>query len=105
MLGGVHGDDEAEVYRELCQVVEEWLDIYEQDGDPLPAETAGKEYSSRFVLRVGKDLQRELAINAFRHGESLNTHCINLLREAEVHYGENKQVKLISAKTRSSRAH
>jgi predicted HicB family RNase H-like nuclease len=105
MLGGVHGDDESEVYRELCQVVEEWLDIYKQDEDPLPAETAGKEYSGRFVLRVGKDLHRELAINALRHGESLNTHCINLLREAQVHYGENKQVKHISAKTRSSRAH
>jgi predicted HicB family RNase H-like nuclease len=93
MLGGVHGDDEAEVYRELCQVVEEWLDIYKQDGDPLPAETAGKEYSGRFVLRVGKDLHRELAINALRHSESLNTHCVNLLREAQVHYGESKQGK------------
>ncbi|HSL18832.1 MAG TPA: hypothetical protein VLB51_13070 [Methylomirabilota bacterium] len=27
MLGGVHGDDEAEVYRELCEVVEEWLEV------------------------------------------------------------------------------
>lgn len=27
MLGGVHGDDEAKVYRELCQTVEEWIAI------------------------------------------------------------------------------
>ncbi len=27
MLGGVHGDNEAEVYRELCIVVDEWICI------------------------------------------------------------------------------
>ena len=44
MLGGIHGDDEAKVYRELCQAVEEWIDIYKEDGEPLPAATAGKKY-------------------------------------------------------------
>jgi len=105
MQGGVHGDNEAEVYRELCQVVEEWIEIYEQDGDPLPAETAGKEYSGKFLLRVGKDLHKVLAIDSIRLGESLNTHCLHLLREAQVHYGENKRVKQISGKVRSSRTH
>jgi len=28
MLGGVHGDDETKVYKELCQVVEEWIRIH-----------------------------------------------------------------------------
>jgi predicted RNase H-like HicB family nuclease len=40
MLGGVHGDDEARVYAELCQTVEEWIAIHEQDGAPLPPATA-----------------------------------------------------------------
>ena len=34
MLGGIHGDDEAKVYKELCQAVEKWIEIYEQDGEP-----------------------------------------------------------------------
>ena len=34
--GGCHGDDKAEVYAELCQIVDEWLDILKQDGKPLP---------------------------------------------------------------------
>jgi predicted RNase H-like HicB family nuclease len=38
-----HGDDEAEVYRELCQIVEEWIDIARKDGRPLPPPTAGKD--------------------------------------------------------------
>lgn len=45
MLGGVHGMDEVEVYRELSEVVEEWLQIYAEEGLPLPAFTADKSYS------------------------------------------------------------
>ena len=37
-----HGPDEAEVYRQLCEIVEEWLDLARQDGKPLPPPTAGK---------------------------------------------------------------
>ncbi len=42
MLGGVHGDDEVEVYKELCQVVDEWVELYAADGRELPSPTAGK---------------------------------------------------------------
>jgi len=90
MLGGIHGDDEAKVYRELCQAVEEWIEIYQGDGEPLPAATAGKEYSGKFVVRVGKDLHKALAVEAMRHGESLNSYCLHLLREERAQYGENK---------------
>ncbi len=90
MLGGIHGDDEAKVYRELCQAVEEWIEIYEQDGDPLPAKTAGKEYSGKFVVRVGRDLHKVLAVDAMCHGESLNAHCLHLLRGERAHYGDNQ---------------
>lgn len=90
MIGGVHGNDEAGVYKELCQTVEEWIDIYEQDGAPLPEATAGKEYSGKFVVRVGKDLHKSLAIGALRHGESLNEHCVHLLREEKAPYGKKQ---------------
>ena len=96
MLGGVHGDDEAKVYRELCQAVEEWVRIYQEDGAPLPAATAGKEYSGKFVIRVGKDLHRALAVDALRNGESLNSYCLHVLREERAHYGENKRAQRIS---------
>ncbi len=35
MYGGVHGQDKAEVYRELCEVVEEWIQILEEEGEEL----------------------------------------------------------------------
>jgi predicted RNase H-like HicB family nuclease len=37
-----HGDNEAEVYAELCEIVDEWLEILKQDGKPLPPATAGR---------------------------------------------------------------
>ena len=36
-----HGGDEVEVYRELCEIVSEWIQIARQDGRPLPPPTAG----------------------------------------------------------------
>jgi len=81
MLGGVHGDDEAKVYGQLCKAVEEWIEIYEDDGDPLPATTAKKEYSGKFNLRVGKELHEQIAINALKRGESLNKFCVETIRK------------------------
>lgn len=37
-----HGDDEAEVYRELCAIVGEWIELLQQEHKPLPPPTAGK---------------------------------------------------------------
>ena len=37
-----HGDDEAKVYAELCQIVDEWIEIFKQHGKPLPPATAGQ---------------------------------------------------------------
>ncbi len=34
--GGVHGDDAHAVFRELLEVVDEWVEIFDQDGKLLP---------------------------------------------------------------------
>jgi predicted RNase H-like HicB family nuclease len=41
-LGGCHGDDEKAVFEELCQIVDEVIELYLQDGRPLPPATIGK---------------------------------------------------------------
>ena len=101
MQGGIHGDDEAKVYKELCQAVEEWIEIYQKDREPLPASTAGKEYSGKFVVRVGRDLHKALAIDALRHGESLNSYCVNKLREERLAYGGDKRMQVSSRRARA----
>jgi len=81
MLGRMHGQREASVYAELCEVVGEWIRIDEEDGEPLPEATAGRDCSGKFLLRTGKELHKELAVQAMCLGESLNTYCVNLLRD------------------------
>lgn len=37
-----HGDNEAEVYSELCKIVDEWIKVFKEDGKPFPPPTAGQ---------------------------------------------------------------
>jgi len=39
--GGCHGDDEQAVFAELCKIVDETIELYKQDGKPLPPATCG----------------------------------------------------------------
>ena len=47
IYGGCHGQDEREVFNQLCQVVEEAIEIYKEDGKPLPASTAGRDFANK----------------------------------------------------------
>ena len=42
IYGGCHGDDEREVFDELCRIVDEAIALYAADGKPLPPATAGR---------------------------------------------------------------
>ena len=67
-----HGDSEEKVFQELCRIVDEWIDIYAEDGRPLPPPTAGKKYSGKFQLRLGSELHQALSIRAMQKGISFN---------------------------------
>lgn len=41
MNGGCHGDNEKAVYAELCDIVDEVIKLYREDGKALPPSTAG----------------------------------------------------------------
>ena len=47
LYGGCHGDDEQQVFEELCHVVEEIIDLYRQDGKPLPPSTSGRDFANK----------------------------------------------------------
>ena len=42
--GGCHGDNEREVFDELCQIVEGTIKLYRQDNKPLPSPLSGREF-------------------------------------------------------------
>jgi hypothetical protein len=58
-----HGPDEVEVYRELCAIVEEWIELASQDGRPLPPPTAGKGAAPRIA-------QQRLILRLYSKAES-----------------------------------
>jgi len=80
--GGVHGKDEAKVYAELCETVEEWIELLDKDGHALPEPLGKKKFSGKFVLRVEPALHRRLAAKALAAGESLNSFCVKTLVKA-----------------------
>lgn len=43
-FGGCHGANEHEVFDELCQAIDETLQIYREDGKPLPHPLSGREF-------------------------------------------------------------
>ena len=47
-----HGPDEIEVYRQLCEIVDEWIEIFHRDNEPLPPPTIGKNIAE-FLNGIG----------------------------------------------------
>ncbi len=42
--GGCHGADAKIVFSELCDIVEDTIRLYEQDGKPLPPAMSGRDF-------------------------------------------------------------
>jgi len=42
--GGCHGRDAKQVFAELCDIVHETIQLYEQDGKSLPALLSGRDF-------------------------------------------------------------
>lgn len=47
IYGGCHGPDEKAVFEQLCQIVEETIALYHQDGKLLPPSTSGRDYANK----------------------------------------------------------
>jgi predicted HicB family RNase H-like nuclease len=80
--GGVHGRDEAAVYRELCKRVEEWVELLLSDGAKLPRARPSAKASGKFVVRLPPSLHERLALKAIASGESMNNLIVQALMRA-----------------------
>ena len=77
-----HGDTEAEVLARLTVIVEEWVEIFLRDGKPLPAPSAGRKYSGKFLVRVSPEIHQKAALKAQARGESLNQFVADAIASA-----------------------
>jgi len=80
--GGIHGNDEAKVYRELCEAAEEWVANLESDRKRLPEATGGRTYSGKFVVRIPPELHQKAVLKAMARNESLNQFVAEALADA-----------------------
>lgn len=51
----------SEALAQLQVIVEEWIRLYLHDGKPLPAATANRCFSGKFLVRVSPDIHRKVA--------------------------------------------
>ena len=68
----MHGSDKAKVYAELCQAVEEVIDLLEREGHRLPPVSTKKQFNGKILLRLDPAVHQRLALQAKAGGESLN---------------------------------
>jgi predicted RNase H-like HicB family nuclease len=47
IYGGCHGDDEKTVFEELCEIVEEAIELYRRDNKPLPTPTSCRDFANK----------------------------------------------------------
>ena len=47
IYGGCHGENEREVFDELCKIVEEAIALCKMDGKPLPPPTSGRDFANK----------------------------------------------------------
>ncbi len=84
IIGGVHGNNQKNVFAKLCEAVKEAIQILRKDGRPLPVATANKKYSGKIALRISPQLHKTLTVKAFQDGESVNKWIEHELQEATI---------------------
>ncbi|MBW2119476.1 MAG: toxin-antitoxin system HicB family antitoxin [Deltaproteobacteria bacterium] len=99
-----HGDNEVEVYHQLGQILEEWIEIYEEDKIPLPSSITAKKYSGKFQLRIDSDLHKALTIKAMQADQSLNNFCGKILKKTILQADVTRANKANSADAKSRAA-
>ena len=63
----------------MCEIVDEWVAIYKEDKQNLPAPT-NRRYSGKFILRTGSELHKALTVRAISEGDSLNKYVVKKLK-------------------------
>jgi len=74
-----HGDTPGEAAAAAEIAANGFLEIYEEDGDPIPEPIKVKEYSGNLRIRIPKSLHQSLTVEAQYEGVSLNTLIISQL--------------------------
>ena len=59
--GCCHGDDEKAVFAELCEIVDEWIEIDQTEAGPLPPATGGYHFPGDTLGKAILAIEPEVA--------------------------------------------
>ena len=80
-------NNEAKLYKELCDVVQFHIEDEKKRGSKLPdPKLMTKKYSGKFIVRIDPELHRRLDLEAYKKGESINKIVAKKLRESLENY-------------------
>lgn len=77
-------DDAGEIAAVAEEIRTLWIESEYERGATIPEPATQTKYSGKFVLRIPKNLHRDLAVAADREGMSLNAYAGYLLAERNV---------------------
>ena len=67
---------QADTFEDLDEMIQDamrgWLEVAIQSGIPIPLPQADEEYSGKFVVRIPRQLHRQLSVEAERQNVCLN---------------------------------
>lgn len=72
-------EEGEDVLAVASEILEGWLAVAIEDGDPIPLPGNAHRYSGRFVLRVSRTMHADLAREAERDGVSINAYINTIL--------------------------
>jgi antitoxin HicB len=78
------GETPEEAIAMIQDAMRGWIEVWLEDGDPIPEPRPLEDYSGKFVVRVPRSLHRELVDAAEREGVSLNQYINVALAQAVV---------------------
>ena len=78
------GETQEEAFRELETAKRGYMEVFKDDGCPLPDPDTLERYSGQIRLRMPKSLHARLSREAKNEGVSLNTYLVSLLSERNV---------------------
>ena len=76
LMGGCHGNDPRSVFNELCEIIEETIELYKQDGKPffIPPDFLNIE-----ICAFKTPMQRKLLFSFKPTQESVSFRCLFFL--------------------------
>ena len=90
------GDTPEDALREVEEVVELYVEEYEEDGVPLPVAVEVQSHSGQLRLRLPRSLHAALALRAGEEGVSLNALLISLISAGAASSAPSQRIELLT---------